>query len=71
MRAESQLYKARLDRADSGFNLIVSEYALLASLGSLKSNLLSDAVSAKQEPPAAPEVQPASGGEDRNTQAAP
>lgn len=65
MRAESQLYKARLDRADSGFNLIVSEYALLASLGSLKNNLLSDAV-ARQEPaaPAAAEVeqvQPASG----------
>ncbi len=64
MRAESQLYKARLDRADSGFNLIVSEYALLASLGSLKNNLLSDAVARQEPAPAAAEVeqvQPASG----------
>ena len=69
MRAESQLYKARLDHTDSGFNLIMSEYALLASLGSLKSNLLSDAV-AKQEAsqqrsePQPAEVQPAAGGEE-------
>ncbi|MCB1680742.1 MAG: TolC family protein [Alphaproteobacteria bacterium] len=42
MRAESQLYKARLDAADTDYQLLTSEYALMASIGSLKNRLLND-----------------------------
>lgn len=41
MRAQSQLFKAKLDRSDNRFNLLASEYGVLASLSMLKNAILS------------------------------
>ncbi len=41
MRAESQLFNARLAQSDNSFYLLSSEYSVLASLGQLKNTLLS------------------------------
>jgi len=41
MRAESQLFKAKLERSDNAYNLLASEYGVLASIGTLKDVILS------------------------------
>ena len=41
MRAESQLFKAKLEQSDNSYNLLASEYGVLASIGTLKNVILS------------------------------
>ena len=50
MRAESQLFKAKLERSDNAYNLLASEYGVLASIGSLKNVILSLPVDDRTRP---------------------
>lgn len=44
MRAESQLFNARLERIDNEYNLLSAEYMILASTGRLRDTILSENV---------------------------
>ena len=50
MRAESQLFNARLEENDNKYNLLSAEYALLGSLGQLKDILISQLAETEVSP---------------------
>ncbi len=52
MRAESQLFKAKLEHSDNRFNLLAAEYGILASTSSLQENILSTGAGREEDLPA-------------------
>lgn len=70
MRAESQLFNARLERLDNLYNLLGAQYAVLAATGKLTRTVLSESKTAQAQvsPEVTPEPKPEAQGEGASHQ---